>query len=144
MKKEKYKLEDIDFRIVKYFDAYIKQTLKYTKIDFIKQISDKRNHDDLLKEWKHKGGETADSQNDRYIFGEVRLDNYIIGFESEILFKQIMHLTEKQREVLLKNVVLDIPMEKIAQQMKIQENKVYKHKKNALSALAKRIKPDEI
>ena len=113
MKKEKYKLEDIDFRIVKYFDAYIKQTLKYTKIDFIKQISDKRNHDDLLKEWKHKDGETADSQNDRYIFGEVRLDNYIIGFESEILFKQIMH-------------------------------KVYKHKKNALSALAKRIKPDEI
>lgn len=107
MKKEKYKLEDIDFRIVKYFDAYIKQTLKYTKIDFIKQISDKRNHDDLLKEWKHKDGETADSQNDRYIFGEVRLDNYIIGFESEILFKQIMHLTEKQREVLLKNVVLD-------------------------------------
>lgn len=94
--------------------------------------------------WKHKDGETADSQNDRYIFGEVRLDNYIIGFESEILFKQIMHLTEKQREVLLKNVVLDIPMEKIAQQMKIQENKVYKHKKNALSALAKRIKPDEI
>ena len=74
----------------------------------------------------------------------MRLDNYIIGFESEILFKQIMHLTEKQREVLLKNVVLDIPMEKIAQQMKIQENKVYKHKKNALSALAKRIKPDEI
>ena len=56
MKKEKYKLEDIDFRIVKYFDAYIKQTLKYTKIDFIKQISDKRNHDDLLKEWKHKDG----------------------------------------------------------------------------------------
>ena len=144
MKKEKYKLEDIDFRIVKYFDAYIKQTLKYTKIDFIKQISDKRNHDDLLKEWKHKDGETADSQIDRYIFGEVRLDNYIIGFESEILFKQIMHSTEKQREVLLKNVVLDIPMEKIAQQMKIQENKVYKHKKNALSALAKRIKPDEI
>ena len=74
----------------------------------------------------------------------MRLDNYIIGFESEILFKQIMHSTEKQREVLLKNVVLDIPMEKIAQQMKIQENKVYKHKKNALSALAKRIKPDEI
>ena len=144
MKKEKYKLEDIDFRIVEYFDAYIKQTLKYTKIDFIKQISDKRNHDDLLKELKHKDGETADSQNDRYIFGEVRLDNYINGFESEILFKQIMHLTEKQREVLLKNVVLDIPMEKIAQQMKIQENKVYKHKKNALSALAKRIKPDEI
>jgi hypothetical protein len=38
MKKEKYKLEDIDFRIVKYFDAYIKQTLKYTKIDFIKDL----------------------------------------------------------------------------------------------------------
>lgn len=36
MKNGKYTLEDIDDRVIKYFDAYIKQTLKYTKIDFIK------------------------------------------------------------------------------------------------------------
>ena len=35
MKNGKYTLEDIDDRVIKYFDAYIKQTLKYTKIDFI-------------------------------------------------------------------------------------------------------------
>lgn len=32
----------------------------------------------------------------------------------------------------------------IARQMGIRENKVYKHKKNALLALAERMKPDEL
>lgn len=78
-------------------------------------------------------------------FDSKKHSGIIAEFRRRYLKNEIlMHLTEKQREVLLKNVVLDIPMEKIAQQMKIQENKVYKHKKNALSALAKRIKPDEI
>lgn len=50
MKNGKYTLEDIDDRIIRYFDAYIKQMLKYTKIDFIKQHSKNREYDDLLKE----------------------------------------------------------------------------------------------
>lgn len=68
----------------------------------------------------------------------------MIEFESEDLFNQIMSLTAKPMEVLLKSVVLDIPMKMIANEMGIGENKVYKHKKNALLTLAKRIKADEL
>ena len=144
MKNGKYTLEDIDERIIKYFDAYIKQTLKYTKIDYIKQHSKKRECDDLLKEKKSKD-ETEDKPDyDRYIFGEIKVGDYVIEFESDDLFNKIMCLTDKQREVLLKNVVLDIPMKIIANEMGIGENKVYKHKKNALLTLAKRMKADEL
>lgn len=49
MKNGKYTLEDIEDWVIKYFDAYIKQTLKYTQIDFIKKHSKNREYDDLLK-----------------------------------------------------------------------------------------------
>ena len=132
MKNGKCTLKNIDDRIIRYFDAYIKQTLKYTKIHFIKQQSKKREYDDLLKEKKF-GDESEDKPDyDRYTFAEIKVGDYVIEFESEDLFNQIMSLTDKQREVLLKSVVLDIPMKIIANEMGIGENKVYKHKKNAL------------
>ena len=140
MKNEKYTLGDIDDRIIRYFDAYIKQTLKYTKIDFIKQHSKNREYEDLLTERKLRSETEGILECDRYILGEIKVGDCMVGFESENLFNHIMCLTDKQREVLLKNVVLDIPMEKIAKQMGIGENKVYKHKKRALSTLAERVK----
>lgn len=144
MKNGKYTLEDIDDRIIRYFDAHIKQTLKYTKIDFIKQHSKNREYDDLLKEKKFRDEAEDKPDYDRYTFAEIKVGDYVIEFESEDLFNQIMSLTDKQREVLLKSVVLDTPMKIIANEMGIGENKVYKHKKNALSTLAKRMKADEL
>ncbi len=143
MKNRKYTTQDIDEKILRYFDAYIKQTLKYTKIDYIKKQSQSREYADLLKKREEKMYSADKAEYDRYIFGEIRLDEYIIEFESEVVFNQIMLLTDKQREVLLKNVVLGIPIEEIAGQMGIRENKVYKHKRNALSILAERMKLDE-
>ena len=48
MKKRKYTTQDIDEKILRYFDAYIKQTLKYTKIDYIKKQSQAREYADLV------------------------------------------------------------------------------------------------
>ncbi len=96
----------------------------------------------MLKEKKFRD-ETEDKPDyDRYTFAEIKVGDYVI--ESEDLFNQIMSLTDKQREVLLKSAVLDTPMKIIANEMGIGENKVYKHKKNALSTLAKRMKADEL
>ena len=35
MKNGKYTAEDIDEKVLRYVDVYIKQTLKYTKADYI-------------------------------------------------------------------------------------------------------------
>lgn len=144
MEKAEYTLKDIDERVLRYFDAYIKQTLRYTKIDFIKKKSCEREYADLIKEHKYENIPSDKADYDRYIYGKIQLDDNVIEFESETVYNQIMRLTGKQQEVLLKNVALEIPMEEIAKQMGIGENKVYKHKKNALSTLARRMKYDEI
>lgn len=144
MKNGKYTAEDIDEKVLRYVDAYIKQTLRYTKVDYIKESSNERKYTDLLKKRNDGFLKLVDAESDRYIYEKIQIDDYIIEFESETVFREIMRLTEKQREVLLKNVVLGIPMEEIARQMGIRENKVYKHKKNALLALAERMKPDEL
>ena len=144
MKNGEYTAEDIDEKVLRYVDAYIKQTLKYTKVDYIKELSNERKYTSLLKKRNDGLLTSIEAESDRYIYAEIRVDDYIIEFESEMMFREIMRLTEKQREVLLKNVVLGIPMAEIARQMGIRENKVYKHKKNALLALAERMKPDEL
>ena len=107
-------------------------------------MSNERKYTDLLKKRNNGLLTSTGAESDRYIYEKIQIDDYIIEFESETVFREIMRLTEKQREVLLKNVVLGIPMEEIARQMGIRENKVYKHKKNALLALAERMKPDEL
>lgn len=142
MKEKEYALCDVDGKVLKYFDAYIKQTLKYTKIDYMKCQFNDAEHSYFLKD--NKDNLTENSCCDKYICGKVQVDEYLIEFESETLFKQVMVLTKKQREVLLKNVVLGIPMSEIAKQMGICENNVYKHKRKALAILIGRIKKDEV
>ena len=71
-------------------------------------------------------------------FGTVRI--YI---ESKVLYEELIKLTDKQREVLLKNVILDIPMQDISTQMGISLGKAYKHRRNALKILQRRLSDNE-
>ena len=52
-------------------------------------------------------------------------------------------LTETQRLVLLKNVVLNIPMKQIALELGVSIGMVEKHKNNAIRAIKRRMSADE-
>ena len=52
-------------------------------------------------------------------------------------------LTEKQRLVLLKNVVLKIPMKQIALELGISISMVKKHKDKAIRVIKRRMSVDE-
>ena len=52
-------------------------------------------------------------------------------------------LTETQRLVLLKNVVLNIPMKQIALELGVSIGMVEKHKKNAMRAIKRRMSIDD-
>lgn len=52
-------------------------------------------------------------------------------------------LTETQRLVLLKNVVLNVPMKQIALELGVSIGMVEKHKNNAIRAIKRRMSADE-
>ena len=59
------------------------------------------------------------------------------------LAEALRSLTETQRLVLLKNVVLNIPMKQIALELGVSIGMVEKHKKNAMRAIKRRMSIDD-
>ncbi len=59
------------------------------------------------------------------------------------LANALRSLTETQRLVLLKNVVLKIPMKQIALELGVSIGMVEKHKKNAIRAIKRRMSVDD-
>lgn len=59
------------------------------------------------------------------------------------LAEALLILTEMQRIVLIRNVVLEIPMKQIALQLGISQRMVEKHKHNALQAVKRRLLNNE-
>lgn len=51
-KNGEYTAEDIDEKVLRYVDAYIKRILKYTKVDYIKELPNRRKYMDLLQKLK--------------------------------------------------------------------------------------------
>lgn len=59
------------------------------------------------------------------------------------LASAIAHLTETQRTVLLQNIVLGIPMQIIANDLKLNKRTVEKHKHNAMEIIKIRMAKHE-
>lgn len=143
MKKE-YSRPEITDQIRRYADAYIKQVVNYSQKGFFKV------------KYKHTNyGIEFESFNENICYGakytdeivvhsrKIVVGNAVIGIDSEELYEALLLLTEKQREVLIKNIVLDIPASQIASQMGIRTNKVYKHRTAALNKIRRYLSWDK-
>ncbi len=134
--KKKYNADQIDERILKYVNAYIKQVVNNSQKNYFRTTLRHTRYAITFEEYNDN---INYSENEcvnfeipiRYFdFNEIR-----IGVESKELYNALTILTPKQQEVLLKNVVLDIPMKDVAAQMGITLSKAYKHKRNAVKIL---------
>lgn len=139
MRKEEFANEEINENVILYVDKYIKLMISNTKISFIR---------------KDKGSDLPDFDltylNDaKCIFPYY--DEEILGFEdttyligkSEIIIKDsrvsecLDKLTEREREVLLKNIVLKTPLDEIADDYNVSVRMVKHYKKRAIEKMRK-------
>lgn len=142
--KKKYDINQIDERMLKYANAYIKQVVNNAQKNYFRNCLKHTRYDISFEEYNDNINYNADEHYEIKVplrffdFGTVR-----ICIESKVLYEELTKLTDKQREVLLKNVVLDIPMQDISVQMGISLGKAYKHKRNALRILQRRLNYNE-
>ena len=139
MRKEEFANEEINENFILYVDKYIKLMISNTKISFIR---------------KDKGSDLPDCDliylNDaKCIFPYY--DEEILGFEdttyligkSKIIIKGsrvsecLDKLTEREREVLLKNIVLKTPLDEIADDYNVSVRMVKHYKKREIEKMRK-------
>lgn len=143
MKKE-YSLPDITEQIRRYTDAYIKQVVNYSQKGFFKVKYKHTNYGIEFETFNENIGYSAKYGEEITVHSrKIVVGNAVIGIDSEELYEALLLLTEKQREVLIKNVVLDMPAPLIAKQMGIRTNKVYKHRTAALEKIRRYLNWDK-
>ena len=142
--KRKYNINQIDERMLKYANAYIKQVVNNAQKNYFRNCLKHTRYNISFEEYNDNINYNADEHYEINVplrffdFGTIRI--YI---ESKTLYEELIKLTDKQLEVILKNIVLDIPMQDISMQMGISLGKAYKHKRNALKILQRRLSNNE-
>lgn len=135
-----YKIEQIDERMLKYANAYIKQVVNNSQKNYFRST---------LKHAKFNISFEEYNDNFNYFANEIqeisvplkllKIGMVSVSIESNKLYDVLIQLTDKQQEVLIKNIVLDISMQDVAKQMKISLGKAYKHRRNAINILRRRL-----
>ena len=139
-----YNINQIDKRMLRYANAYIKQVVYNTQKNYFRNNLKHTRYDISFEEYNDNINYNVDEHFEIKVplrffdFGTVR-----ICVESKVIYEELIKLTDKQREVILKNVVLDIPMQDISTQMRISLGKAYKHRRNALRILQRRLIDNE-
>lgn len=141
MTKIKYTAEDINDEILNHADRYIKRTMINAKNSYYRKtnIKDKKitiinieNIQDILVD-----SNDAFSQ----ILGDVfTVENIKINIFREDLSIALSNITDKQRNVLLLNIALDIPLPSVARTFGISLRAVEKHKQKALEKIRREMK----
>ena len=136
-----YKIVQIDKCMLNYANAYIKQVVNNSQKNYFRS---------KLRHTKFNFSFEEYNDNINYFENEnqeidvtlqfVEFDMFRISIESDKLYEAINKLSDKQLEVIIKNIILDIPMQDVAAQMKISLGKAYKQKRNAINILRRRLK----
>ena len=138
-----FTIQDVDEHMLNYVNAYIKQVINNAQKHYFSVSRKHIKYDISFEPYCDEICYSEDNiiHNDYHILAFENIALFQI--ESEPLYRELMKLTAKQKEVILKSIVLDIPMESVATQMGISVGKAYKHRRNALIRLREGLKRDE-
>lgn len=143
--KTDFLLEDISDELLHYVDKYLKTVISNTKRRYYRNKKRSLKYGIVFVEldkfvedlhYDDPGIEQAHCQ-------LIDVQGLKIPVLNSELADSLRNLTEKQRLVLLKNVVLKIPMKQIALELGVSIGMVEKHKKNAIRAIKRRMSVDE-
>ena len=136
--------QDIEDKMLYYFDAYIKQVIRNAQKNYFRNSFRHTKYDYSFEPYSDEvcylQGEGVDQKIALYDIVEKQMK---IEIDSKQLYQAILELSERQREVIFLSVVSDLPMEIVAERMGISIGKAYKHRRKALSILRERLKEYE-
>lgn len=136
-----YKIEQIDERMLKYANAYIKQVVNNSQKNYFRSSLRHTKFNISFEEYNDNINYFANEIQEITVPLQVlKVGMVSFSIESDKLYEAINKLSDKQLEVIIKNIILDIPMQDVATQMKISLGKAYKHKRNAINILRRRLK----
>ncbi len=143
--KTDFSLEDISEELLDYVDKYLKTVISNAKRRYYRKTKRPRKYGIVFVEldkyaedlhYDEPGFEQALCQ-------LIDVQGVKIPILNPELADTLRSLTETQRLVLLKNVVLKIPMKQIALELGISIGMVEKHKNNAIRIIKRRMSVDE-
>lgn len=134
--------EDINDELIDYIDKYIKTVIINTKRRYYKNQKREEKYGVVLVELE-KFEENLFYEEPGYndvVYDYIVVDGINIPVYNPCLYEALSALTNLQRTVLIKNIVLDLPLKDIAHMLGISKRMAEKHKHNALKSVRKKMK----
>ena len=143
--KNNFSLEDITSELLDYVDKYLKTVISNTKRRYYRNKKRPRKYGIVFVELDKYAEDLHydDPGLEKALCQLIDVQGIKIPVLNPELADALRSLTEKQRLVLLKNVVLKIPMKQIALELGISISMVKKHKDKAIRVIKRRMSVDE-
>ena len=143
--KTDFSFEDITSELLDYVDKYLKTVISNTKRRYYRKIKRAREYGIVFVELDKYAEDLHydDPELEKVLCQLIDVQGVKIPVLNPELADALRSLTETQRLVLLKNVVLKIPMKQIALELGISIGMVEKHKNNAIRIIKRRMSVDE-
>ena len=143
--KNNFSLEDITSELLDYVDKYLKTVISNTKRRYYRNKKRPRKYGIVFVELDKYAEDLHydDPELEKVLCQWIDMQGIKIPVLNPELADALRSLTEKQRLVLLKNVVLKIPMKQIALELGISISMVKKHKDKAIRVIKRRMSVDE-
>lgn len=121
---------------LQYIDSYLKKSISNTKRKYYRETGKEKKYGITLVDIAEYENSTALSESgtdDDSSYFVVKGER--IPISDPDLYEAILHLTLKQRNVILQNIALQIPLKEIAGELGVTERAAQKQKHNAIKAL---------
>ena len=143
--KNNFSLEDITSELLGYVDKYLKTVISNTKRRYYRNKKRSLKYGIVFVELDKYAEDLHydDPGIEQALCQWIDMQGIKIPVLNPELADALRSLTEKQRLVLLKNVVLKIPMKQIALELGISISMVKKHKDKAIRVIKRRMSVDE-
>lgn len=142
MDQQGFSPQDIDSELIEYIDKYFKTVIINAKRHHYRKSNRLKKHGIIIVELeKYEENLTYDEAGFEEVTCQlVHIKNAQFPIFDQDLADAIAHLKEKQRVILLENIILQIPIKQIASELGISERMVEKHKHNALAAIKEELR----
>ena len=143
--KTDFSFEDITSELLDYVDKYLKTVISNAKRRYYRKTKRPRKYGIVFVELDKYAEDLHydDPGFEQVLCQLIDVQGIKIPVLNPELADALRSLTETQRLVLLKNVVLNIPMKQIALELGVSIGMVEKHKNNAIRAIKRRMSADE-
>lgn len=145
MREIKFELGEITDDVIIYVDKYIKLLMSNVKYSFLEKFNAEQKL--ICNYIQIKENDIRFSYQDAGV-EKILSDIYVVE-STEIIIKNsrmaecLNKLTDRERDVILRNVVLKTPLKKIAFDIGVSERMVKYYKKSALNKMRKELESNE-